>query len=97
MSPNVLVLVLSSLSSLSSVYSSPAVSPQKQFTSHCLPPWILFVASPFYLPSSLSTTELFVVEAEAETKTEADAESDVVVFIKELLRLPPGFPKFISF
>lgn len=47
----------------------------------------------FYLPSSLSTTELFVVEAEAE----AEAESDVVVFIKELLRLPPGFPKFISF
>lgn len=36
-------------------------------------------------------------EAEAETETEADAESDVVVFIKELLRLPPGFPKFISF
>lgn len=54
-----------------------------------------FRCESFYLPSSLSTTELFVVEAEAET--EADAESDVVVFIKELLRLPPGFPKFISF
>lgn len=52
-----------------------------------------FRCESFYLPSSLSTTELFVVEAE----TEADAESDVVVFIKELLRLPPGFPKFISF
>lgn len=56
-----------------------------------------FRCESFYLASSLSTTELFVVEAEAETETEAEAESDVVVFIKELLRLPPGFPKFISF
>lgn len=58
-----------------------------------------FRCESFYLPSSLSTTELFVVEAEtgAEAETETDAESDVVVFIKELLRLPPGFPKFISF